>query len=189
MLNLHGHSYLLPTSKMRVPAEKVNKKKFLKWKADEYMLFSCFNVGMIIIAHGVNSRFFKKISLFCLPLVFPFYAVTPNKQSPPPHMYESSCCTVTCNMLLPLGARCSLACVVWPRCCRSSLGLWGGVCLLFVSLSLMNGNPLKPNTAFSSLQDPCCHQAIYHKHSQPPHCLFYTQRTVEWQVALYWGLL
>lgn len=61
---------------------------------------------------------------------------------------QLSGCIVACNMLRPLGACCSLAIVVWPRCCRSLLGLWRGVCLLFVPFSLLNGIPFKSNTGF-----------------------------------------
>lgn len=99
---------------------------------------------------------------------------------------QLSGCIVACNMLRPLGACCSLAIVVWPRCCRSLLGLSRGVCSLFPFHSWM-GSPSNQTLAFFTTRSMLPSHCIPETAPAPPGLI--TPRTFEWRVMLYWSLL
>ncbi len=137
---------------------------------DERTLFSCFNVGFNDRGTCGTKPAIQdhSESFFHWLLHFRLCDYT-NKLFP--HGHQSSSCTVTCNMLLLLGARgsaliCGL-CSLTPQ-------------LQVITEALRSVSPLcsplaheweSPQTKhwLSSQQDPRCHQAIYPKHSLPPH--------------------
>lgn len=121
--------------------------------------------------------------MFCLSLVFHFIQLPQLTKS----AYQLFSHAVTCYKLIPPGAQWSLAIVAWPQWCRSSLGLWGGVCLLFVPLSLLNRIPSNQTPAFCTTRSMSPSGST--PQTLPTPLAFNTQNAVEWRVALCWGLL
>lgn len=87
------------------------------------------------------------------------------------------------------GSLVSMALVVWPCCSRSSLRLWGGVWLLFVRLSLLNGTPVSPNTGFLHKRIHVAISLCTTNTFRPTPPGLVPQLPVEWRVAAYSGLL
>lgn len=147
MLYLHGHSYLLPTSQMRAPAE-VGKQRILEVKGGWFSTFS----PHVLIWEWLLWKSGTSLQLKIIQNHFSVWLLCVLLRSFP-HMHELSGCTVTCNVLLLLGACRSLAIVVWPHGWGSSLQGFEEECVssLFPFRSWI-GSPSNQTLAFFTIK-------------------------------------